>query len=215
MAKIRSKLLDNLQKNVNNEGATVKALFDGISELVEPLAFVQQHKAKILQFIDTDQDGKISPAEFQAAVRNPLLWKWILIVLATIIISTLANVFTSYVFYGEVDFSTLGIVAQVVVAPFTMGILQKSTMDDYDNRLKEKDRRIEDLLDQLRAEKGDHDQDIKKAEIAAKTKEMEFLSMFNTEREKWSNELHQKELALELKTQFINDWTLRNGGKKE
>ncbi len=181
--------IKQLEHDVTSMTESTQALFNEVAELSEPLKLVQKYKKQFVKMFDKNKDGKVTANE---ALSNPLFFKWILIVLLAVGVSVLASVFTTFIFEGVWDFSVAGTVIQFLVAPFLMGIMQKGTMDDYDGRLKGKEESIVVLKENLVQEKRDRDQDNKRSQL--------FLEKTKLDH---SNELHTMEMALGLKTQYI------------
>lgn len=175
---------NNIKLNEKNIEA-LKDITSSLAEYSEPLRMIKKYGKQFKKIFDKNKDGKIQIKE----LMNPEFFKWILVVLLTIAISVITSVITQWIFDGILNLGIMGIVLQFIIAPFVMGVMIKSTMDDYDGRLKKKDKEILKLKEDLATEKNGRTNDENKHEIEKtqlqgsmelKKQEIEWLRTYGT-----------------------------------
>ncbi|MHA1919931.1 MAG: hypothetical protein ACTSWX_09320 [Promethearchaeota archaeon] len=142
------------------------------------LDFFVKNWNKIKKILDTNNDGIIQLKE----LANPWFIKIVLVNFIAIIIQIgMTTLITGLTGEGW-NWNNIMIGISAVIGPFLVGIITKFIVDDYDGRLRLKDKIIQK-----------HVQKIKELELAR-----------IADKNKHEQDIHQLELAVELKKQYID-----------
>jgi len=135
------------------------------------LKFFRDNWGKIKKRLDVNKNGKIDLKEW----FNPWFLKLILVVFASLIIGSVIDIIVVFFQtgimveglrqYGQWDWSGLFDMLNIVGVPFLISLAVKYLVDDYDGRLKEKDKIIADNLIKIAEEKQGRISDTNKHDL--------------------------------------------------
>lgn len=171
--------LEEMQEEIITLKSDAKAngdLLISISSSLEPiqsgLKFFRDNWGKIKKKLDVNKSGKIELKEW----FNPWFLKLILVVFASLMIGSVIDIVLAFLqsgilvdgimSYGQWDWTGLFDMLNVVGVPFLISLAVKYLIDDYDGRLKAKDKVIFTVRDELATEKQGRLNDQNKHEIA-------------------------------------------------
>jgi len=181
--------IDQVEKGFNTLHQSQKCIVDEVVKVGDDISWFKDKWQKIRVKLRLDKVDAMKVKE----LANPWFYKIVLVNLLAIFIQIVLMTIVIGITGGGWSFDLILICLSSIVGPFVVGIISKFIIDDYDARLREEGKIIVELKHMQKIMELERlgERNVHENEIAAL-------------RLKHAGEIHQLELALELKKQYAD-----------